>query len=545
MKKLTIGLLMVFTILVNMPTLVFAKADIQVYPLKALFIVDKAKENRAFMKAMSATGNNENDRQYAISRFYEVFTKKFPNSVTTINDQNKYTSFVAYLQIPRVSQYKIQKTGNLVDLYLPMTMTISFANIVTGEVLYTYTYTYWTKRESTGSSLNDEKTTIELYRETYNSLLEKVLTGAKQNFRPFSVSATIKKEWNGMYILGKGNANGIAKGDTLIGPNGIMLNVFYAAESYSVALPMMGAPRTGMVFSKMSNGNLDELKKPKVMLMRGTTVKSETRIPQQMIYQLFINALGKKAAFSLISIDRSFYDAQKVTTTDTGLSFKVTQERELPDYYLRLQFNGPVSVTLPSNKPDVRYDEHSVRACGDLLDRTGRVLYGKCVDERITDEVVAGIRFSRDDRQEVVIKNALIKLADDFTKAVKFKRFKLPVQSVEGDMMMVSDKAGLLPIGSNAFNFRDTGEIEGIGESVYVPTWLLNVTDRKEMLAGTALVGSLTKAMPRPSMDDIVLLESMVTDVKDPLKRFMICEKAQVATFVVCQKMFITLLWKV
>ena len=526
MKKPLIGFLFILVVLGSLASSVLAEDPIQVYPLQALFIGDKALGNAAFTKAISITGN-PGDRNYAISRFSEVFKRNFPNNIATINEQNKYTSFIAYLQIPRVSQYKVQKTDTLVDLYLPMTMTISFANMVTGEVLYTYTYTYYSRREATVASLNDERVTIELYRDTYNSLLEKVVLAAKENFRPFSVAATVKKEWQGLYILDKGDTQGITKGDTLIGPNGMPLTVVYAGGQYSVAQPVMGVPKVGMSFNKRSNGNLDELKKPKVMLMPGITIKNDATIPDQMVYQLFINALGKNAAFSIISIDKGFYDAQKVATQDTGLTQSVTQQRELPDYYLRLQFNGPVSVTLPSNKPDVYYDEHSVRACGDFLDRSGRVLYGKCVDEKVTDEIVAGIRFAKEDREEVVVKNALVKLADDFIHAVKFKRFELSVQAVEGDTVVVADKAGLLPIGGNAQSFRNIGEVDGIVGPLQAPTWLLNVTGRKGLLAETSLVGPIIKALPRPTKDDLVLVEGMVTGIKDPLKRFRICEKTQ------------------
>ena len=354
---------------------------------------------------------------------------------------------------------------------------------------------------------------------------------AKENFHPFSLTAKVKKVWQGLYVLDNADAQGIAKGDTLIGPQGLPITLLYATGYYSVAQPIMGEPTVGMEFTKLSNGNLDEMKKPKVMLMPGTTLSDVSgvteRIPEQMLYQLFVNALGKNAAFSLISIDKGFYDVQKVVTQETGLTQAVTQQRELPDVFLRLQFKGPVSVTIASNKKDVTYDEHSVRACGDFIDRSGRVLYGKCVDEKITDEIVGGIRFSREDREEVVVKNAIIKLADDFIGAVKFRRFELQVQPMDGDRLTLSDRAGLLSIGKNEQIFKNIGKVDGIEGDVRVPTWLLSITGRSSLGVDAALLGAVTKDMPKPSMDDKVLVEGMVTNIKDALKRFSLCEKAQ------------------
>jgi hypothetical protein len=526
MRTLFFYFSVVLFVLANASLSVAEDDHIQVFPLQAFFVSEKAAQNDHFIKAISSDKGGY-DHNYAITNFIGEFKKHFPNSSTNITDQNKYSTFLVYLQVPRVSQYKIKKSDTLVDLYLPMTMTISFANMGTGEILYTYTYTYYSKREATFASLQNENITIDLYRDTYNSLLEKVIKTAKENFKPFSVATVIKKEWNGLYVLDKGDTQGVVKGDTLIGPKGMPLSIIYASGNYSVAQPIMGEPKSGMVFNKLSNGNLDDLKKPKVMLMPGAGVTNGSNIPEKMIYQLFINALGKNAAFSLISIDKSFYEVQRVVTQETNLTQAVTQQRELPDLYLRLQFNGPVSTTLPSNKPDVSYDEHSVRVCGDFLDRSGRELYGKCVDEKITDEIITDIRFAREDREEVVVKNAIVKLADDFIQAVKFKRYELPAQPTEMNRVTLSDRAGLLTVEGNAQLFKNIGSVDGIAGDINVPTWLLSVVGRNATNVDAALISPITKDIPQPALGDNVLIEGMVSSTKHPLIKFKICEKQQ------------------
>jgi hypothetical protein len=504
------------------PHIASADDQVRVYPLQALFVADKALENAQFRKALSSDLRGT-DRTYATGQFMTTFKRYFPETATTINDANKYSTFAVFLQIPRASQYKIVKSATLADLYLPMTMTISFANMGTGEILYTYTYTYYAKREATVASLGDEQITTALYREIYDLLLDKVISSARQNFHPFLVTAAIAKEWHGLFVLDKGDKYGIVKGDTLLGPQGLPMTVVYASGDYAIAQPIMGAPKTGMLFSKFTNGNLDEFKKPKVMLMPGTAVDGETHMPEQTIYQLFSNALGKNAAFTLTPVDKGFYDAQKTVIQETGLSQSVTQQRQLPEYFLRLQFMGPVSLTLPSNKGDVRYDEHTVRACGDLLDISGRVLYGTCVFEKITDEVVAGIRFAKEDRQEVVTKNAIVKLADQFIAAVKFKRFELPIKSVQGDSVTIVDKAGLLSIAGNAEVFRVVGAMADRDGSIQVPTWQLGITARKGEVVEAQVLGALTPTIPQLATSDTVLIEGMLSDSAKQLKRLSVC----------------------
>jgi hypothetical protein len=502
----------------------FAEEAVKVYPLPGVFLSDKATQEDAFMKALSSDDSRGN-RQYAISRFNEAFRKAFPGCAEKIDSQNKYSTFVAYLQIPRVSRYKVRKSDTLVDLYLPMTMSINFANMITGESLYSYTYTYYAKYETTNDMLGNDQTVIQLYKETYRDLLDKVIAQAKENFKPFAIDATVKKEWNGVYLLDKGVRHGVAKGDTLADSRGLPLTVLYSADGYSVAQPLMGVPAIGSILGKFSNDpSMDDIRKPKVMLLSGDGDSSILAVPEQMIYQLFINALGKKSTFSLISIDKSFYDVQGAVIGETGIGQKVTQERELPEYFLRLRFFGPVYANLPSNKAHVTYDEYSIRSCGDLLDQSGRVLYGKCVDEKIIDEISGGVRFPREAREEIVVKNSLVTLADEFIKNVRFKRYELPVEP-SGGKFLISDKASILQPDSNATAFRNVGRIGGIDGDVRIPTWQMTVRSRDEHTATASADLPLTREKTPPGKGDVVLVEGMIRGSRDSLKRVSICEK--------------------
>ena len=72
---------------------------------------------------------------------------------------------------------------------------------------------------------------VEFYRETYRDLMKKVIDQAKQNFAPFSISATVKRVWNDDYILDKGTDAGVVKGDVLVDQRKNQLSVVYSSRN--------------------------------------------------------------------------------------------------------------------------------------------------------------------------------------------------------------------------------------------------------------------------------------------------------------------------
>ena len=127
-----------------------------------------------------------------------------------------------------MSLYEIQKTQQLVDMYLPVTMSVTFANMVTGESLYSYAYTYYSVFGTTSNAKAEAKGKIaEFYRETYRDLMKKVISQAKQNFAPFSIAAMVKRVWNDNYILDKGTDSGLVKGDVLVDQHKNQVSVVY------------------------------------------------------------------------------------------------------------------------------------------------------------------------------------------------------------------------------------------------------------------------------------------------------------------------------
>jgi len=101
MRHIYLGIIIVIFAL-NFVSSAFAiDEQIQVYPVQAIFVSDKANENEQFRNSISSD-NGGGNRSYAIDRFLTEFKKQFPNAVPTINDRNKYSTFAVFIQIPRV-----------------------------------------------------------------------------------------------------------------------------------------------------------------------------------------------------------------------------------------------------------------------------------------------------------------------------------------------------------------------------------------------------------------------------------------------------------
>ena len=108
--------------------------ELNVYPIPAVF-TSKNINNELFQNVIT-THRDDLVHEYLIS-----FDKYFPNVNKEISDKTKYKTFAAYVHIPRASKYEVKKADNLIDIYLPLTMSINFVNMATGEILYTYPVT--------------------------------------------------------------------------------------------------------------------------------------------------------------------------------------------------------------------------------------------------------------------------------------------------------------------------------------------------------------------------------------------------------------------
>jgi len=493
-----------------------------IYRFPSVLLSEKVEENRLFLKSLSNDGTGD-DQEFARKVFGDGFNKTFADSVINdMGDKNRFDTFVAFLNIARASQYEIRKTESLIDLYLPITMSINFANVVTGELVYSYADTSYTNYNTTINSLSNAKI-IELYKESYKSLLDKILQKAKEDFHPLAINTNVKKKWKGYYILDKGKDKGIEKGDILTDQYGNQLRVEHDALKYSVSTEIMGNPKSDSVFSKSLNESIDETKKPRIMPL-SIELGGIKSVPEEVIFQIFSESMGKKAAFSLTSKEKSFNKVRNRVPTLTRLSQKYLEERRLPDYLLKLYFFGPFYVSVPTNKKYAYLDNYEIMACADIIDNNGRFVYTKCVEEKISDEVISNIRFANEAREEIILKNSLISLANELTKNIKFNNLELPIIKKEGNQLLIEDRYNTLNTGTNLTTFVNLGKMDGIEGIVYVPTWEIDIVGKETNRAVANKNLGLIPEAPEPSIGDTVFFNNIQLDNVENARVLKICK---------------------
>lgn len=471
-------------------------ADTNIYPLPAIFTA-KNINNKNF-----ETLKNK-DKNFFINTFINTFNKNFDNSTTEINDKNKYNTFVAYINIPRVSENKLYK-DNLIDIYMPMTASLNFINIATSELLYSESLTKYAKYKTTKEVLEENTSNNifeKLYKETYENINNELIDKAKNSFKPYSIDANIVDKYKNLYVLNAGTTKGIAKGDLLTDKDNNQLSVLYSDLDYAVATLLIGKANKENVYSKYSTSSIMQLKKPKVLFIND--------FYNEKIYNLFASAIGNNADFSLITTDKTFYDMQTaLVSLNNNFSISNTQKREIPDYFFKLNFTPPLFAIYPTNKSFFNIHRYGMFVCGHIIDNQGNVVYASCVNDEISDEVVSDIKFSDEAQYEIVTKNAFSKMASDIATNVKFKSATIEIDKVKDNTIELTDNNNLLNIGNDVTVMKKV-KTDELDSDVIIPTWTYKVIDIKENTIICEKVNSLIDDLPNPSRRDFIKINAI------------------------------------
>lgn len=471
--------------------------DVSIYPVSGIFTAKNIK-NQRFENLLRT---NKKD---FINAFIDKFRSNFSNSSDELSERTKYKTFAAYVHIPRVSENEFKKSSSVIDIYLPMTASINFVNMATSETLYSYPYTYYSKYETTPSILqsqNGDKNIKKLYIDTYNKLLDEIINKSAQEFKPFNIETQITDKYKTLYILNKGLTDGIAKGDLLSDKENNQISVVYSSLDYAVAQSIIGKPSKEHVYTKFSNSSIMQLKKPKILFVNDFN--------NEKMYNIFSTAIGQSADFSLITVDKTFYDMQEaLVSLNMGFKTATIQNREIPDYFLKLYFSKPLYTKYPSTRSFASLDRYSIIAGGIIFDKSGRIVFAKCVDDEIKDEVVSDIKFTDEARFEVLMKNVLNKLAASFVSEIKFKNVQMEVKKIKGNNILVEDKNGILKIGNTVTVFKKVNTDEG--KTVLVPTWMYKIIDYDGSIHELAPMYPLVEGLSYPNKKDLVIMDTIV-----------------------------------
>ncbi len=488
--------------------------EIKYFPINGIFI-PSAKDGKNLIHPDFVKNFN---RKNASEFFVTEFRKMFPNAVDKIEPKDKYKTLIASVQVLRASRYEVSKGEDQVDIYLPLTLSLYFINPNSSEIVFKESFTHYQIYSGFKNKI-DNAVIKDLIDQGFNTLLTKILTDVKSKLLLIKISTNVKKEWNGFYVFDKGKNDGIVKDDFLSDKYSNQAQIIYSSESYSIALPFLGKINSQNEFFKFVSGDIDKIKKQKVLIFDSA---EETILPKDLIGQYFGDSLKDKAGFSVISVNSNFSQIQKTYIEEAGIEQKKSIEREPPDYFIRFSLLKPNVHKSPSRSEQIEFNFFSVVGFAELLDGSGRVIYSKTIKEEIQDEVVQGKTFSEQDRLEILIKNIISSLAQDFSEKIKFNEFQNKVISVEDkDFLTVEDNNNVLKQG---FSYRI---FTNIGEDIYVPIWEGSILEKyKDGSSKVNLILPLSKKSPKPSKGDVIIVNS-VGEQEDLSNTFTICPKAE------------------
>lgn len=445
-----------------LPILVFAADNGFSIWTPKIVVIEASAANADFNESRGESDKNLFDP------YIQSMKKYYPDSSDAINPKKINRTFATFLQISRIAKYEVQMTGSQVkSYYLPVTASINFVNMANGEIIFSDTFTEIAQIDLSASDPEIKAKLTSQYLQTYVTLFDRLAKNASEKFQPKQIECSVIGKYKGLIVLNKGLSGGIAKGDTLNRTGGEAY-VLYSTQDYAIAKDDFAEPSINDIYAKQYSGSLDMVKKPKISLLdiQMDTKRSDLP-PVQMLSQVFSDTLSGKANFSLVSTSRSYYQAKRDIEAKAGARV-LEGKRQIPEYFMRLFFDGPTMYQFPTNVDYAHYNVFNVRACGEIVDLSGRVLYSACKSEDINDKVVLEKGFSIPARYEIAMKNATVALAEEFSNSIKFDLISYSIKSVDEDLIKVDDDKNLLSEGSVITAYKNIGKIGDIND-VFIP----------------------------------------------------------------------------
>lgn len=439
---------------------------IKTYPVKGLFLSNGTKSNE-----FRTLYDNKVNKDMFIGKFIQEYKSNFANSIDEINDLNKYKTLVSYISIPRVSKY-IDKRPNGDIIYLPLTLSLSFVNIISGETIYSNSKTIY------GSTLTDDYQTISnIYKENYNKAIDNLITESKANFHPFEIPVKVIDNYKNLYILDKGSESGIAEDDELFDENSNQLSIIYSTVGYSIGKNEFGyniAPNTTFI-KQANNGGINQIKKPKVLLIND--------VANESIYDLLSSSLGEDSKINLLTINPTFNTMRSTVLKLNNLTSVENEQlqRNLPDYFLYFTFTKPIKASITLNRTGLKNEYFNMMACGTIFDKSGKIVFSQCADET-SDGRASNKQYgaSDQDRIEILSKNLIGKLSEKINEQINFKEFEFKIKDINNNEIILEDKTENLREGNSITLYK---KIKADNNEYLIPMYKYNVIEVSNGLA--------------------------------------------------------------
>lgn len=471
-------------------------AVLSVYPISYLLGTDQGCRTTTstsaldcrFVSALQDPRFQDHIKQQIISGMQ----KQLPDMVVAqIDHNNKVRTFVASFEVIRASHYSVPKESTT-EIFLPVTLALKITNILTGEVTYSNSLTdiqpiqiLSDQQESTET----QQQIILAYQRSVERLLQQLMTPLQQQLALSRIDATVTQEQLGYLILNQGIQAGLNQGDELSGDDGSLIRIVWANEQRSVAVPVLVDQQTYQhkIFSKWLTTTKQHTNKPKALI--ADVASLESQLPQELIEELFTGLLKEHSAFTLTPINRRFSTLQhSVIASNHIQQVDVLQKRKIPNLFVRLSV-FPIDTYQQAKGSITRIETLHARILGELMDTNGQVLFAALGEDQRQDHISDGISLSLENRKEIVAKNALLNLSDQFRQQLSLRTTTFAINQQAPQQWHIHDPHHVLQQGQNLTIYRPLSD-QGI--TVMLPIWEVRI----EKTADQALIHPIISLLP-------------------------------------------------
>lgn len=403
-----------------------------------------------------------------VDQFETELKTKIPNVINKLRDglaagvptqDALQQTLVASLHLSRADMWTIDK-GRSLDIFLPFTLTVNFTNAASGEVVFTQSETVipqGTFTKADGIVEARSQLAVQLTK-AISTLVDR----AAAEYKPYPIVAKVReKVGDKSYVIDKGRLAGVRAGDSI----GKDAKVEFADANYAIVRAGLFLLEVGDEISKSAAAPVAALARPSVFVVLADAPRDKSA---SYLRLLFEQRLGQGNALTVMPGNDSFTEIRKLMLQESAAPSSDLTDRPLPEYLMRVQVYNLPATKLDTNLPNIRMHSYQAYATAEIVDRSGRVVFATFADNRIDDQVAAGIAFGEDARQDTVISNALQQLADKVSTGFKPQQLRLPLKG-NGVSFSLNDPAGNVSDRAVGVVLRKKGRFSWVGGDVWTP----------------------------------------------------------------------------
>lgn len=372
-------------------------------------------------------------------------------------------TLVTSLHVSRADLWVVNKPG-VVDVHMPITVTLLMTNVLTGEVMFAQTVSTNVQGPMEPGRYQAQATAQ--FDKHFDEALVRLIDEAKTRFQPSTVSTQVRSRNGDLYVVDAGSQKGLRQGDQI----GADARVVFADTHYALVMPALDTLSVGQTLSRYVAQPLDALNRLSLLVV---VAETPPEMPRGYAAAVMEETLTTAGGFAIMPVNPAASAIRGPQLTAAGVE---SRPPALPDYFLRVTVAPLEPVQAATNVRDVERRVQDARVFLEVIDMDGRVVFATEGKDQQIDEIASGMAPSTAQRRDVAVRNAMLQAAQALKADFTPSRIRLNIASTEASDVVINDPAGALGMGQDAHVVRSIGRVPGVQGEVWAPVAALEIT---------------------------------------------------------------------